>query len=426
MHITENHSAENSTEFKATVSGIETKGTGTRERTIIVSEEYGDKLSTLSISKIIDRSEIDCLEPGQIVFFRIPNNWLRSMDVISEFSVVALRTEEKELVSLSQYNEYRAPLLVAPTIVASIVAIILFYIALRCLKKLRGGAIFRRKKWPSGSQETIHETPVQKEAQSRVKRLLWTYRAASVILFAAAWIAYWLIELSYGFGLALAAFALSFWIALALRRALFNFQMRKIDAILEVNCDPELFAEVYRILITRWIFRKSQASMTLSIVNGLYLSGRFAEANKILQPMSVKGQGLIVVLYYHYLCALCSKAFDRWNEIESARTEVAVIAQNSKPESRTDKTAATILMIIHSVLAEHEKDYAAAFEWQKRLDAVAETPLQKVASAYSMAKLYYLTGETAQAKRCCEFVIEHGNKLYHVAKAKTLLALCNE
>ena len=146
MINTTEYSEINTTEFTATVRGVEIKGEDTHTHYIIYSEEYGDKLNTYNIRRIGDISDFDNLKKGQTVFFRMENIWLNQYEDMTFFPIISIRTEEKEIVSLSDYNSEKEALRFAPTIAGVVVALIFLCLSLYCIFLLKGINIFRRLK----------------------------------------------------------------------------------------------------------------------------------------------------------------------------------------------------------------------------------------------------------------------------------------
>jgi len=154
MHNSVKLTEMNTTEFEAAVRSIEIYGEGTHERSIIHSEEYGDKLTTYFIREISDISDFTRLESGQTVFFRVENIWLSNFEgkmyiPIEEMTfipIVSIRTENEEIVSLSSYCEYMASSLLEPTIAGIVVILIFLMLSIHCVLLLRGINVFRRKK----------------------------------------------------------------------------------------------------------------------------------------------------------------------------------------------------------------------------------------------------------------------------------------
>ena len=77
-----------------------------------------------------------------------------------------------------------------------------------------------------------------------------------------------------------------------------------------------------------------------------------------------------------------------------------------------------------SILMINEKFKEAEELLQLPLE-VNDTMLNKINDEFLLAQIYIKTDRIAQAKEKLEFVIQNGNKLYHVQKAKALLETLN-
>ena len=141
-------SKSNTTEFTATVKSVKIVGEGARDYCVIYSKEYGNKIITDNVREISDISDFTGLKEGQLVFFRVENIWLDQSGKIKEMDfipIVSIRTAEKEIVSLSDYNEYRDNMRLPPTLAAIVVALIFLFISIRCISRLKEAFLFRKK-----------------------------------------------------------------------------------------------------------------------------------------------------------------------------------------------------------------------------------------------------------------------------------------
>ncbi|MGI6116051.1 hypothetical protein [Luoshenia tenuis] len=139
----------NTTELSATVTGIGIKGEGDHKYCAIYSQEYGDKLSTYELRGISDISDFTSLQRGQTIFFRVEKIWLKQIIERENWPfihVIAIRTEEDEIVSLDDYNKQWIEGHVAPTIAGSVVVFIFLLLSIHCALLLKGINIFRRLK----------------------------------------------------------------------------------------------------------------------------------------------------------------------------------------------------------------------------------------------------------------------------------------
>lgn len=137
-------SEKNTTEFTATITKVVTKGTGNDEYGIIYTQEYDDKLNVYNINEITNKKDFTELQSGQTVYFRIENVWLEKFNEINFIHIVSLRTSEKEIFSLSNYNNLMINQRTSATIAGIIVCILLFLISVYCTLILNGFNIFKK------------------------------------------------------------------------------------------------------------------------------------------------------------------------------------------------------------------------------------------------------------------------------------------
>ena len=107
---------ENTTEFTATVESVRTTGEDSQMRCIIITSEYYDNLNTNNIREISRTDDFLALKSSETVYFRIYNERLNLLDEIGYIYVVAIRTDNIEFVTLDDYNNYMAKIIIAPTI----------------------------------------------------------------------------------------------------------------------------------------------------------------------------------------------------------------------------------------------------------------------------------------------------------------------
>ncbi|MCL2462317.1 MAG: hypothetical protein FWF44_06585 [Defluviitaleaceae bacterium] len=108
MSTIEPASEENTTELIATVKNVEIREIGDSEFGEIYTEEYGDGVIAFYsgiLRETISMDDFNSLQTGETIFFRIENVRLNNLEIF--IPVVSLRTAEKEMISLSSYNQDR-------------------------------------------------------------------------------------------------------------------------------------------------------------------------------------------------------------------------------------------------------------------------------------------------------------------------------
>ena len=134
----------NTTELMATVIKAETKGTEPNEYGIIYTEEYGEKLKVFNIEKLTDVNDFNSLQTGQTVLFRIENVWLGQFEEMSFINIVSLRTMEREMISLSSYNENADQGYSRMRTTGELLAPMFFLVSVHCVLLLMGVNVFRK------------------------------------------------------------------------------------------------------------------------------------------------------------------------------------------------------------------------------------------------------------------------------------------
>lgn len=95
----------NTTELSATIKEVEIKDTSGSEHGSIFTEEYDFEL-LIKFKAAIDTNDFINLQKGQKVWFRVEHIWLDQLEETPFIYTVSIRTEEKEIISLSSYNEF--------------------------------------------------------------------------------------------------------------------------------------------------------------------------------------------------------------------------------------------------------------------------------------------------------------------------------
>lgn len=97
---------QNTKEFDAVIEKIELTDTGESLYITIYTKEPDKQLNlSTSVSKKISKSKIESLHKGDIVFFRIENDMINQFENSGFGNIVSLKTPEKEILSLDDYNK---------------------------------------------------------------------------------------------------------------------------------------------------------------------------------------------------------------------------------------------------------------------------------------------------------------------------------
>lgn len=97
----------NTTYYSATVSKVQVTDTGRGSYIEIQIEEYKSNLQiSTNVSKNMNIDDIRDLQSGQKIFFRIENVKNNQMYQVEFVNIVSLKTEDKDIFTLDDYNNY--------------------------------------------------------------------------------------------------------------------------------------------------------------------------------------------------------------------------------------------------------------------------------------------------------------------------------
>ncbi len=138
-------SEENTTEYAATFISITiTDSDDDYECRSIYTKEYGDKLAITYMKGDVNIADIDSLKAGQTIFFRIENVWADQFGEMPSFGILSLRTEEREIFSLSSSAKYQEQQFFRVKMTAVGFIPILLLLSIHCVLLLRGINVFKK------------------------------------------------------------------------------------------------------------------------------------------------------------------------------------------------------------------------------------------------------------------------------------------
>ena len=98
---------ETTTLYAATVTGVEVTKIGNDISAEISVKEYSNNLLiSESICKKINIDDVQHLETGQIIYFRIENFMAQHLNNAAFVNIASLKTDAKDIFSLADYNQY--------------------------------------------------------------------------------------------------------------------------------------------------------------------------------------------------------------------------------------------------------------------------------------------------------------------------------
>ncbi len=127
---------ENTTEFNAIVEKTEVTESGDDLYINIYTKEPEKVLNiSTGVSGKINRSDIEALQEGEVIVFRIQSNMLDGYEDDDFGNIVSIKTGRKEIMSLDDYNVFIHDSVSAARIMAMTVALVFLLIFIVSVKK---------------------------------------------------------------------------------------------------------------------------------------------------------------------------------------------------------------------------------------------------------------------------------------------------
>ncbi|MCL2195025.1 MAG: hypothetical protein FWB76_03650 [Oscillospiraceae bacterium] len=203
---------------------------------------------------------------------------------------------------------------------------------------------------------------------------------------------------------------------------------KEIDDIYAQKCDPHAYIEKLKeILETRRIVEKERTYVLLNICAGHLANGDTYNAKLVLDrhfEFSKGNAGLLYkATYYNHLCA-CHLRMDDIANAETALNHMLEVVKDEKfPKQHYDgdyNSCAEKQFLINIA----KGNYSGAEEWFLIKFNREKSLLGKVAAQYRLGQIYLHFERFEEAEKAFNYVIEHGNTTYYVAKSRELLHQC--
>ncbi len=199
---------------------------------------------------------------------------------------------------------------------------------------------------------------------------------------------------------------------------LYRMSMVKINGILNEDCDPYLFLECWQKMkfghLSKNVYHYNMA-VTLTYM------GDYENAWKHMLVIKTKRlRGNLRNNYYMLQCSLLYE-MGMANQLNQVEEQVRAIIRNEKDEAFFRKLCASN----NTARAYLNKDFDAAYRFLREKVKTADPiwfMVHKVNFAYWKGLIDKESGNYASAKDCFTFVVENGNRIACVEKAKELLA----
>lgn len=224
-----------------------------------------------------------------------------------------------------------------------------------------------------------------------------------------SWIVIVVLGILYFFSLLLIPTAINAWINEPLK-TLFE------------QCDPyPLLREIHGIPMEK-LSPQLRQTMTINYCVGLHNIGNYELAFATLSAFNIDNipgvPPVTKVVYYNNLCAVCC-CLEKFDEAEIWYTKMMHI-YDGLPDNKLKKNLES------AVLSTRIEHHCYAGEYEKALEILStEKPKNRIGEVglhMHLAVNYLALGKKDLARENLQFVIENGNKLYAVTKAKEILA----
>ncbi len=227
---------------------------------------------------------------------------------------------------------------------------------------------------------------------------------------------------SLGSGLPTVLLAMTLLVALTLPLNVWiSWDFLSLNLILNQNCDPVTYTAVCRLLRGTHQRQRNRLATAINEAVGVEWCGRFSEALTMTDSLSVSEKDVSGQLLVRNLRFNC---FARLGDLESARRVREEMERYAgiirKPALQ--KRGAQLLKVMDMGFAFQTGDYETLRRLEEELSASYSARIQKVTSAFRLARADLAQGETWNARARLEMVVEQGGTLYIVEEARELLA----
>lgn len=137
VFMSDRQNESNTTSYTATVSSVDIIND---QSSLIYIKEYENALLVMDvIMENIDVSELECLNSGQQIYFRIENYEVDYVNEVEFVEIVSLSTDEKDIFTLDDYNSYMSRAALPAKIASIVFNILLLIIIVLLLRTFRCG-----------------------------------------------------------------------------------------------------------------------------------------------------------------------------------------------------------------------------------------------------------------------------------------------
>lgn len=200
-----------------------------------------------------------------------------------------------------------------------------------------------------------------------------------------------------------------------------SWDFLSLNLILNQNCDPVTYTEVCRLLRKTHQRRRNRLATAINEAIGTEWCGRFSQALAMVESLAVPEKDVSSQLLVRSVRFNC---FARLGDLDSARRVKEEMERYAAAirKPALQKWGAQILKIMDLGLAFQTGDYETVRRLERELSAGYSTNIQKVTSAFRLARADLAQGESQNARARLEMVVEQGGTLHIVETARELLA----
>ncbi|MCL2195024.1 MAG: hypothetical protein FWB76_03645 [Oscillospiraceae bacterium] len=409
---------ENTTELTATVMSVHVIGEEPDRAIVIYSVEHGNRLRAP-----YNTSDYNHLSNAETVFFRVENIRLEQLERMPIIPRMSIRTEDVEIISLSSVNENNAALHTA----AMTTGIIFSSISLLL-------AIFFgiRRKRSAAPQHQATQANTATKSRGGASSMIYMFRRTKFLYLGLVLLAA-LVSITLALAIEAVHPLLAFlvWIVLVLVSAAIAERYagklhNEILNTLAQKCDPHGFIEKHEKILTRKI-GNMRTNILLNVSTGYLTSGDPQTAKHVLdsiQNFSNNSAGIISqVTYYNNLCSYYLNIDDIATAEVMHNHMLEVLKSEIFPKQQYDSSYNFYTEKQFSINIE-KGDYSGAEEWFLIQFNREKSLLGKVSAQYCLGQIYLHFERFEEAAKAFDYVIEHGNTTYYVAKSRELLHQC--
>ncbi len=197
-----------------------------------------------------------------------------------------------------------------------------------------------------------------------------------------------------------------------------------VNRILNQDCDPVTYTAVCHLLRGVYQRRRNRLNIAVHEVAGIQWCGRFSEALELMDGLAIPEKAVNLQLIARNVRFNC---YVKLGDLETARRvrEETERYAGTIRKAPLQKQGAQLLNIMDSGLAFYGGDYETARRLEEALSTFYTADVQKVSSAFRLARADLAQGERENARARLEFVLERGGTLYFMEEARQLLAELN-